>query len=397
MLKKIANRNGASNPEEAIIFAKQDKRWRHVTAATFLKYSEFNLNLSKLSNKITHHVRVILIGFGMLLSSCATSIGKLPVYTGESGTPSLSEHEKKVVCIQYLGVGGYVFRYGKNVLMTAPSITNPGLLKIVSMTRLKTSEALVDKLLPPVEDGEMILVGHTHYDHLLDVPYIMKNHAKKAVVYGSGTMEHIMAPAIDKSRIVTVDKYAAKGRVPGQWVYNQDRTIRFMAIESEHAPHFAGMKFLPKGPYEEDLKSLPRTVFGWVEGQTYAYLIDFLDEQGNIAFRVHYQDAASSPPFGFVPDLPANEQKRVDLAILCVASFQQVNNYPEGIINTIRPKNIILGHWEDFFRGQKRPVGVLRTTNIRNFIKRLESVKPHDSRWFLPLPFTQIRFPFEKS
>jgi hypothetical protein len=250
LLKKIANRNGAPNPEEAIIFAKQDKRWRHVTTATFLKYSEFNLNLSKLSNKITHHVRVILIGFGMLLSSCATSIGKLPVYTGESGTPSLSEHEKKVVCIQYLGVGGYVFRYGKNVLMTAPSITNPGLLKIVSMTRLKTNEALVDKVVPPVEDGQMILVGHTHYDHLLDVPYIMKNYAKKAVVYGSGNMEHIMAPAIDKSRIVTVNKYAAKGRVPGQWVYNQDRTIRFMAIESEHAPHFAGMKFLPKGHYK---------------------------------------------------------------------------------------------------------------------------------------------------
>lgn len=342
-------------------------------------------------------VRVILIGFGMLLSGCATSIEKLPVYTGESGASYLSGHKKKVVYIQYLGVGGYLFRYGKNALMTAPSITNPSLFKIVSMTRLKTNEALVDKLLPPVEDAETILVGHTHYDHLLDVSYIMKNHAKKAVVYGSGTMEHIMAPAIDKSRIVTVDKYAAKGRVAGQWIYNQYRTIRFMAIESEHAPHFAGMKFLPKGPCDEDLKSLPRTVFGWVEGQTYAYLIDFLDEQGNSAFRVHYQDAASNPPFGFVPDLPANEQKRVDLAILCVASFQQVNNYPEGIINNIRPKNIILGHWEDFFRGQKRPVRTLRTTNIRNFIKRLESVKPDDSRWFLPLPFAQIRFPLEKS
>ncbi len=141
-----------------------------------------------------------------------------------------------------------MFRYAKSTLVTASSITNPSLLKIVSMTRSKTNEALVDKLLPPVEEGEMILVGHTHYDHLLDVPYIMKNHAKKAVVYGSETMERIMAPATDKSRIVTVDKYATKGRVPGQWVYNQDRTIRFVAIEIEHAPHFAGVKFLPKGP-----------------------------------------------------------------------------------------------------------------------------------------------------
>ena len=184
----------------------------------------------------------------------------------------------------------------------------------------------------------------------MDVPYIMKKHAKKSVVCGSETMGHIMAAAVDKSRIVTVGKCAAKGKTPDNWIYNQDRTIRFMAIESEHAPHFAGIKFLPEGHYNKDLKRLPRTVFGWVEGQTYAYLIDFLDEQGSIAFRVQYQDAASTPPLGFAPELPANEQKRVDLAILCVASFTQVNNYPEGIIKEIQPKNIILGHWEDFFQ-----------------------------------------------
>ena len=351
------------------------------------------MNLSKLSNKITHHALVILTGLGMLLSSCAASIGKLPVYTGESGALYLNGHKKKVIHIQYLGVGGYLFRYGKSTLMTAPSITNPSLFKIATLTRLKTDEELVDRLLPPVEDVEIILVGHTHYDHLLDVPYIMKKHAKKAVVYGSETMGHIMVAAVDKSRMVTVDKYAARGKTPGQWIYNQDRTTRFMAIESEHAPHFAGIKLLPKGPYDKDLKRLPRTVFGWVEGQTYAYLIDFLDNHDDIAFRIHYQDAASTPPLGFVPELPAHEQKRVDLAILCVASFTQVNDYPEGIIKDIQPKNIILGHWEDFFRNQKRPVRVLRTTNVHDFVKRLESVIPGDSQWFMPMPFTQMRFP----
>jgi len=346
--------------------------------------------------KITHHVLVILIGLSILLSSCATSIGKLPVYTGEPGTFPLNKSEQKVIDIQYLGVGGYLFRYGKDALMTAPSITNPSLFKIATLTRLRTDEEIVDRLLPPVEDVEIILVGHAHYDHLLDVPYVMQKHAKKAVVYGSETMGHIMAAAVDKSRIVTMDTYAAKGKTPGQWIYNQDRSIRFMAIESEHAPHFAGIKLLPEGPYEKDLKRLPRTVFGWVEGQTYAYLIDFLDEHGDIAFRIHFQDAASTPPLGFVPELPADEQKRLDLAILCVASFTQVNNYPEGIIKDIQPKNIILGHWEDFFRNQKRPVKVLRTTNVHDFIKRLESVMPDDSQWFMPMPFTQMRFPLDE-
>ena len=327
--------------------------------------------------KITQHTVMILIGLGML-SGCVTSIKQLPVYTGESVIHPLKGDEQKFINVQYLGVGGYLFRSGKSALITAPLITNPSLLKIATLTRLKTDEALVDRLLPPVEDVKIILVGHSHYDHLMDVPYIMKKLAKKSVVYGSETMGHIMAATIDKSRIVTVGTCAAKGKTAGQWIYNQDRTIRFMAIESEHAPHFAGIKFLPEGPYNKDLKRLPRTVFGWVDGETYAYLIDFLNEQGGIVFRVHYQDAASNPPFGFVPELPLGVQKRVDLAILCVASFTQLNNYPEGIVRAIRPKNIILGHWEDFFRKQGKPVKALRATNVRAFIKRLEVVLPED-------------------
>ena len=90
----------------------------------------------------------------------------------------------------------------------------------------------MDRLLPTVEDVEMVLVGHSHYDHLLDVPYVMQKYAMNAVVYGSKTMGHIMAAAVDKSRIITVDTHAAKGRTPGQWIYNQGRTIRFMAIAS---------------------------------------------------------------------------------------------------------------------------------------------------------------------
>lgn len=355
--------------------------------------SAFTMILSELSNKITHYLLVIPVGLGILFSGCATSLEKLPVYTGKPDTLGQNEGEKNGIDVQYLGVGGYLFCYGKSALMTAPSITNPGLWKIATLTRLKTDEDLVDRLLPPVEDVEIILVGHAHYDHLLDVPYIMERHARKATVYGSKTMGHIMAAVVDKSRIVTVDAYAARVKTAGKWIYNQDRTIRFMAIESEHAPHFAGLKILPVGPYDKDLKRLPRTVFGWVEGQTYAYLVDFLDERGGIAFRVHYQDAASTPPLGFVPELPAQEQKRADLAILCVASFKQVTDYPEGIIKHLQPNNVLLGHWEDFFRNQKRPVKVLRTTNVRDFIKRLESVIPADSRWFMPMPFTRMCFP----
>ena len=42
--------------------------------------------------------------------------------------------------------------------------------------------------------------------------------------------------------------------------------------------------------------SVPAT--SWREGLTVTYLIDFLDDDGSIAFRVYYQDAPSDGPVG---------------------------------------------------------------------------------------------------
>ena len=66
-------------------------------------------------SKITQYILMILIGLGML-SGCATSIKKLSVYTGETGALHLNEQGKKVLSVQYLGVGAIY-----SVTVKAPS------------------------------------------------------------------------------------------------------------------------------------------------------------------------------------------------------------------------------------------------------------------------------------
>lgn len=326
----------------------------------------------------------------ILSGGCAKPIGNLSVYTETPDKfPPRKDGEIDVI---YLGAGGYIFRHGKNALMTAPSITNPSILEL-GFTTIKTDEKLVDQFLPPSDDVEIILVGHSHYDHLMDVSYAMKKHAKNATVYGSKTMGHIMAATeIDKSRIKTIANNNPLPFKPHEWIYNETKALRFMAIESEHAPHIAGIKLLPETPYNEDLKKPPIRARDWHEGETYAYLIDFLNSKGEVVFRVHYQDAASNYPLGAIPDSLADKERQVDLAILCVAAFNQVKGYPEGIIKQTRAKNLILGHWEDFFRGQERPVKILRGLNMNKFLNRLDAVRASDSQRYIPLPFTQMRF-----
>jgi metal-dependent hydrolase (beta-lactamase superfamily II) len=93
----------------------------------------------------------------------------------------------------------------------------------------------------------MILVGHAHYDHLLDVPYIMKKYAKKAKLYVSKTMKYLVSSTVAPERIHILNEQASTAAslsaTPinkeeiGSWVYNPSGKIKMMAINSNHAPN----------------------------------------------------------------------------------------------------------------------------------------------------------------
>ena len=338
-----------------------------------------------------------------LLAGCATSVDNLAIHyhadlvAQQVNEQSLLSGDKKLN-IQYLGVGGYLFQYGEDSIMTAPSFTNPGLINVTLPLSIEPDTDLVDKLLPAhAKQAEFILVGHAHYDHLMDVPYIMQRHMPTTTAVGSTTMTNIVTAVIEDERLLDISDYAAVGQQPGKWVYNRNNTIRFMPIKSDHAPHFMGIKVM-SGKYEDALTELPSTAYGWKEGQTYAYVIDFLDIQQQPIYRIHYQDAASNSPDGLMPVMA--DTKTVDMAILCVAAFHQVDNYPEAILQQTQPQTIVLGHWEDFFDNnsfnnsfdnQNKPVRGVRMTNIDDFMQRVEAVKMDDATAVLPAPFSWIQ------
>jgi len=333
------------------------------------------------------------------LSGCATAVDNLAIHQNpelamqKMHQQSLLSEDKKLN-IQYLGVGGYLFQYGEDSIMTAPSFTNPGLINVTLPLPIEPDTDLVDKLLPRhAKQAEFILVGHAHYDHLMDVPYIMHQHMPSTTLVGSTTMTNIVTTVIDDERLLDITDYAAAGQQSGKWLYNRNNSIRFMPIKSDHAPHFMGIKVM-SGKYDQALTALPSTAYGWKEGQTYAYIIDFLDNQQQPIYRIHYQDAASNSPDGLMPVMADN--KAVDMTILCVAAFHQVDDYPEAILQQTQPKTIVLGHWEDFFDNnsvdnQSKTLKGVRMTNIDDFMLRVEAVKTDDATALLPAPFTWIQ------
>ncbi|HJQ83963.1 MAG TPA: MBL fold metallo-hydrolase [Candidatus Binatia bacterium] len=291
--------------------------------------------------------------------------------------------------LQYLGAGGILMRRGDHAIMTAPFYSNPGLVEVGLGLPIRANVERIEKLLPRGVDGvDAILVGHAHYDHLMDAVHVAEARATHATVYGNDAALHILAsrPAL-WGRVQSVEDGAGDWTRPGRWYYVAENTIRFMPLRSEHAPHFLGIQLF-RGGVDAVRRKLPQTAYGWRGGQTLAFLIDFLAPDGTVDLRIHYQDAATNPPAGFPP--PEEPPTPVDVAVLCVASFGEVRGYPEAILARTRPRVILLGHWENFFSPPEEHPCPVPLTNTRAFARRLEAAAP-GTEWRAANPKAVLR------
>ena len=322
----------------------------------------------------------------------------------------------KKMLVQYLGVGGFLLKRGDDVVLTAPLYSNPSLLEVAADHALTTDRDLIDRLLP--DDAKLakaILVGHSHYDHLLDVPYLALHKATQANVYGSTTTVRLLAPIAKAlkaknppTEVVALDAVAGSHEEPGKWQWLGE-SVRFMALRSEHSPQLTVtlpvlFKRDPRIPFQlwrgeqpDDREVLPRSASEWMEGRVFSYVIDFFVEK-RVVFRVYYQDSGTNAPVGHVPAAVLDEHP-VDLALLCVGGdFHRLKGHPEGILANLKPRYVVLSHWEDLFVNQKLAVedggfqgipsaNLVAPGQTKEFVKRAARAQaPYGRPPWLPCP-----------
>ena len=284
--------------------------------------------------------------------------------------------------VRYLGAAGYLISRDGDAILTAPFFSNPSLIR-TALFPIKSIEERMDRFLPEIARVSAILVGHGHHDHLMDLPYLARVHAPGATIFCGPTAARNLAECLPKSRVETLDR-PASNQAPGEWRYVNEGRIRFMAIRSGHAPHVLGLTFY-KGSRETDAADCPKWARDWKSGTPYAYLIDFM-RGDEVVFRIYYQDSATAWPDGRPPPLLLGDRAPIDLAILCVASFNRVKHYPEWMVRETRARAYVLGHWEDFFRRYDRPPRVVRLTDADIFLQRFLAVNGDSARWDMPAP-----------
>ncbi|MDT8341976.1 MAG: hypothetical protein RQ751_10730, partial [Longimicrobiales bacterium] len=110
---------------------------------------------------------------------------------GRSGAPARVDAARRSgeaepwVELQYLGVGGWRVETPHTVLLTGPLLTRPGMFEVglgavLTPDTAAILEALAAWEVGPLDRTAAILVGHGHYDHLLDTPWLAARLAPRA-------------------------------------------------------------------------------------------------------------------------------------------------------------------------------------------------------------------------
>jgi hypothetical protein len=343
--------------------------------------------------------RTVLGAASLVVAACHPPLTPLAP-TLAPGAVNLCEGAcKDSITVTYLGTSGFVFRggpLGDSALMTDPTMTHQRLAAVaLPFWPVHSDVALIDSLLAHerLDNVSGILIGHSHYDHLLDVPYVARTKATAAVIYGSPTMANILAAVPElrgRTRAIAPDSVGTAAAV-GRWYPLAGGHARFMALASSHAPNIGFLRYTYANATESSPRSeLPRTTHGWVEGEVYAYLIDLLDSSGAPVFRIFFQDAAAEPEYSVLPPLASQDQRAVDVAIICAGNFGNAQDYPSALLRNIRPKHVIVSHWEDFFEHAYPPIKGISFTDTKLLESRLRIVV--GDRWVTPEPMARITY-----
>ncbi|MFL6192723.1 MAG: MBL fold metallo-hydrolase, partial [Thermoanaerobaculia bacterium] len=252
------------------------------------------------------------------------------------------------VAIRYLGAGGLAIRWQGQVLLTAPFFSHYGFPR-VPFGHLKPDRQAIKDGMAPVVSSEVgaILAGHSHYDHLGDLPIVARMYAPRARVYvndsGLKLLNHTLG-----SRLESLEEHLGK---PVQLRDAQENRLPFRVtpVESEHAPHLFRFHWAG-GPVKEfwngdwdDLR-----LWHMRSGTTLAFVIDLMDGD-QVRYRIYYQDAASPRGKGAPPVFAPADRHPVDLAVLCMPGHQLVENAPEWLLRQLNPRHVLAIHYENFF------------------------------------------------
>jgi len=253
--------------------------------------------------------------------------------------------------VRWLGTASFAIEHDGHTVLIDPYVTRASMLACLSGPLTSDIEA-IHRYSP---EADAILTGHTHFDHVLDVPGIAK--LTGARVFGSRSCAALcQIEGLPEEQVVDVESMR---RSEPYRVTVGPFDIRF--VPSEHSSFLLG-----RVPFPGDIADCDQ-----VPLHTKAYrcgAVFSLDIR--VAGRRIYHLGSAQ----LLDDVPSRD---IDLLLMCVAGWTTTERFPQRVMSSLRPGTILLSHWDNFFSPIEKGAKMLPAMQMPRLVDELCGLEPN--------------------
>jgi L-ascorbate metabolism protein UlaG (beta-lactamase superfamily) len=245
----------------------------------------------------------------------------------------------RTLTLRWLGVAGYELVCDGVTLLIDPYLSRVSLGQFL-FGRLVPDEA---RIRAAITKADAIVVGHSHFDHLLDVPAIAK--MTGARVWGSSSTANVLrASGVPEAQIVE-----CRG---GEEL--EVGPFRVRLVPSEHSRFGLGGKV----PFDG---TIPCSCEVPMRGRDYR-----VGDMFGLAIRVGDRTLYHTGSANLVDD--EIRERDVDVALICIAARFATERFVPRILGRLAPAVVVPTHYDNFFRPSERTMKLLPRTAFSQFV-----------------------------
>jgi L-ascorbate metabolism protein UlaG (beta-lactamase superfamily) len=236
------------------------------------------------------------------------------------------------VRVRWLGVAGFTLSAGETTLAHDPYLSRPGLLRTLFRSYVP-DEAVLGRFVgagspaPELAHASLYLVGHSHYDHLGDVPWLALRSGGRVV--GSATTAAI-------ARAYGLPEGRALIASPGAVL--EEGAFEVRVVASQHAKVLLG-----RVPFEGELTEPPEAPIrasAFKLGDARGYLVT---ERAS-GLRILLLSSANRSAAA----LEKLGQAVAPVDLVLAAASGRDPDYARDLVRTLRPRLVVPHHFDDF-------------------------------------------------
>lgn len=256
--------------------------------------------------------------------------------------------------LRYLGTAGFVLEGQGHTMVLDPYVSRPRLLQM--FRPLVPDTALIDEVIPHTDD---VLVGHAHFDHILDAPHLC--HRDGARLIGSPSVCQVgRAAGLPETQLVVT---SGREKIP-----SGPATI--YGVPSLHGKIFGRI------PLPGVIESPPSWPPKYKELRCGIVLNWHIEWAGIRVVHIDSADVIDEELDGL----------QADVVCLCAVGRQSRPQLVSTVVGKLKPKIVVACHWDWFFSPYKKKPLCLPGVDLPGFCQEVKEagaapvILPFDGR-----------------